>query len=216
MGRITPLRGTDHTSALKISKTQLRELNATGRFSDDVQQFFSDDPGDIATVARLILDTHFPASVHGGILDAVGLSLDDLSMPTTQRRNPKFRGDVLTAYSYRCALCNLDVRIGNLPVGLEAAHIQWHQAKGPDVVANGIALCCLHHKLFDLGAFTLGEQRRILVSDQAYGSPQRFEHILLRHHGSQLNAPVHAEDHPSSQFVGWHRAQVFKGRARPL
>jgi putative restriction endonuclease len=31
-----------------------------------------------------------------------------------------------------------------------------------------------------------------------------------------MNAPVHAEDHPSGDFIVWHRAQVFKGRARPI
>ncbi|SAK40244.1 hypothetical protein AWB75_00177 [Caballeronia catudaia] len=198
-----------------LSKKQLRELNATGRFTDDVQRLFDEDPRTIATVARLLLDRNFPESVHRDILDATGLSLD-ISTPAAQRRDPLFRGAVLTAYEYRCALCNLDVRIGNMSVGLEAAHIKWHQAHGPDVVANGIALCCMHHKLFDLGAFTLGDGRRVLVSDAAYGSTRQFEEILLRHHGHQLNAPVHAEDHPSGDFIDWHRAQVFKGRARPV
>jgi len=211
------IHGTRDELVLRVhlTKTQLRELNATGRFPDDVQQCFDEDPRRIATIARLLLDRHFPESVHRDILDATGLSLD-VSAPATQRRDPMFRGQVLTAYQYRCALCDLDVRIGNMSVGLEAAHIKWHQAHGPDVVANGVALCCMHHKLFDLGAFTLGDDRRVLVSDAAYGSSRQFDEILLRHHGRQMNAPVHAEDHPSGDFIVWHRAQVFKGRARPI
>jgi putative restriction endonuclease len=198
----------------QLTKTELRRMNATGRFTDDVQRALDRNPRAIADLARVLLMAHFPESVHEDILDAVGLRLD---VPETgrARRSPDFRDNVLTAYQYRCALCNLDMRIGNRTVGLEAAHIKWFQFKGPDVVENGIALCCLHHKLFDIGAFTLGDERRVLVSEEAHGTGQ-FDEILLRHHGRQLNAPVRTEHHPSRSFVEWHRAQVFRGLARPI
>lgn len=60
-----------------------------------------------------------------------------------------------TLHADIAAVLGLDLRIGNVSAGLEAAHIQWHTAGGPDVEANGLSLCALHHKLFDLGAFTL-------------------------------------------------------------
>jgi predicted restriction endonuclease len=41
-------------------------------------------------------------------------------------------------------------------VGIEAAHVRWHSQAGPDVVANGLALCALHHALFDLAIFGRG------------------------------------------------------------
>jgi putative restriction endonuclease len=197
------------------SKTELRTLNAIGRFTDDVQELLENDPKTISDIARLILSTHFPESIHGDILDAVGLALDDGADRATRRRDPEFRNRVLTAYQFRCALCNLDLRIGNMTIGLEAAHIRWHQAQGPDVVENGIALCCLHHKLFDIGAFTLGDERRVLISEQAHGT-QQFDEILMRHHGRVMNAPVRPEHHPRLHFIEWHRAQVFKGDARPI
>ena len=62
------------------------------------------------------------------------------------------------------------MRLGRIvPVALEAAHIKWRQAGGPDLEVNGLALCSLHHKLFDRGAFTLSNQLVILVSDDAHG-----------------------------------------------
>jgi putative restriction endonuclease len=73
----------------------------------------------------------------------------------------------------------------------------------------------LHHKLFDIGAFTLGDERRVLISEQAHGTEQ-FDEILMRHHGRVMNAPVRPEHHPLPHFVEWHRAQVFKGNARPI
>jgi putative restriction endonuclease len=112
----------------------------------------------------------------------------------------------------RCPLAV--VRIGSLTIGLEAAHVKWHQARGPDAVHNGVALCSLHHKLFDLGAFHIGADRRILVSQQVHGT-SRFEEVLLRHHGALALEPVRSEHKVLTDFVGWHFDQVFKKEARP-
>lgn len=41
------------------------------------------------------------------------------------------------------------------PTALEAAYILWHQAGGLDDFCNGLAVCPLHHKIFDKGALTI-------------------------------------------------------------
>ena len=92
--------------------------------------------------------------------------------------------------------------------------MKWHQARGPDAVHNGVALCSLHHKLFDLGASHIGVHRRILVSEQVHGTA-RFEEVLLRHHGALALEPVRSEHKVLRDFVGWHFDQVFKKEARP-
>ena len=195
-----------------LTKTQLRELNATGRFPDDVQQCFDEDPRRIATIARLLLDRHFPESVHRDILDATGLSLD-VSAPATQRRDPMFRGQVLTAYQYRCALCDLDVRIGNMSVGLEAAHIKWHQAHGPNEERNGLALCSLHHKLFDRGVFTLSNSMSVIVSEAANGT-RGFHEWVVTYHGKGIRVPQRPAYYPDENWVAWHVREVFQGPGR--
>jgi len=59
-------------------------------------------------------------------------------------------------------------------LGLEAAQIKWFQARGPDVVPNGLALCSLHHKIFDLGAFTvLPGNHRIVFSSHLHVNGRR-------------------------------------------
>ena len=45
--------------------------------------------------------------------------------------------------------------LGRYPVGIEAAHIRWHSQQGPDEITNALALCALHHTLFDLNYFPL-------------------------------------------------------------
>ncbi len=51
----------------------------------------------------------------------------------------------LPLQAYQSVVCGFNVRIADSLVALEAAHIKWHQAGGPDMEYNGIALCSLHH-----------------------------------------------------------------------
>ena len=120
---------------------------------------------------------------------------------------------MLTAYEYRCAVCGYDVRLGANLLGLDAAHIKWHQAGGPDVESNGIALCVLHHKTFDLGAFTVNAALSVLVSDEVHGS-SGLQETLLRHHAQPLRKPQRPEHIPAASFLDWHGREVFRGQAR--
>jgi len=191
----------------------LRAVNARGAFPADVRLLLQERPDAIATVAAEVLEANFPETLHQDILDAVGLSVQT-TVVTKRRRDPNFRGAVMVAYQYRCALCGLDLRVGSLTVGLEAAHIKWHQAAGPDSVDNGIAMCALHHKLFDFGAFTVDTGNRVLVSEQVNGSAQ-VEAVLLRHHGIEMAVPRRQDEHPNPAFLDWHLREVFKERALP-
>jgi HNH endonuclease len=46
-------------------------------------------------------------------------------------------------------------QFNGVSVGIEAAHVQWFNFGGPDSLDNGLALCSLHHKLFDVGVHNL-------------------------------------------------------------
>ena len=196
-------------------KTELLEARAAGALAPDLELAIQDYPELITSIASRILNSHFPLSIHEDILAAVGLVLET-STTTRRRRDPKFRERVLVAYERRCAVCDFDVRLGSVSIGLEAAHIRWHQAGGPDTETNGLALCSTHHKTFDLGAFTIDPGEGLLVSEQITGSAE-LDHILLRHHGRPVREPQHREHRPDSGFLAWHRRQVFKEgpRSRP-
>jgi len=99
----------------------------------------------------------------------------------TQRsvRRPRFAEEVLRAYAYQCAVCGFDGALGRNPVGIEAAHVRWHSQAGPDVVANGLALCALHHALFDLGVLGLTAERRIRVSDPYVARSEAGRGVVL-------------------------------------
>ena len=206
---------------------ELRQGQVAGGFSPEVDAALRHDRALRAQLAHQLLDAHFPETLHGDILGALGL---DLSTPTdddspaagttttrTQaRRDPRFRERVLRAYEYRCCVCGFDLRIGNITAGLEAAHIKWFQAKGPDVEANGLALCALHHKVFDLGAFTILPDTYSLVFSQHAVAGEASRHMLMGFHGAGIIMPQSKDYYPRAEFLAWHEKEVFKKPGRSL
>ena len=174
-------------------KGDLDSYNVSGGFLEAIVQQLQQDSKLASEIIHDLLHAHFPASIHEDILQAAGieniLQVTEIAITSpiskVRRRSPYFRANVLKAYEYKCAICGFDVKLGYKPVGLEAAHIKWHQAEGPDTEENGLALCSLHHKLFDRGAFALSKQLEIRVSKDAHGSVG-FEEWLLRFHGKKL------------------------------
>jgi putative restriction endonuclease len=191
--------------------TSLREQQVAGGLTPELFDALVVDAALLRDVAGDLLEAHFPDTLHGEIMAAVGLD-PALGMPPS-RRDPKFRHDVLRAYGGRCAVCAFDARMGDALVGLEAAHIQWHQAGGPARVGNGMALCSLHHKLFDRGAFTLTDDRRVMVSKELHGS-DATEQWITRFHGHTLRMPRRPAHQPEVAFVAWHRREVFREPGR--
>jgi putative restriction endonuclease len=188
----------------------LRDADAAGQFSPGVRAAFEKDPALVPAVARTLLDAHFPPSAHENIASAVGLQLDAPAMGQSAR-DPAFRDAVLVAYGYACAVCRVGVRLGHAPVGVEAAHIRWHAAGGPDAVTNGLCLCSLHHALFDRGALTLSpDGTTVWVSERANG--RHVERALGRYHGRRVARPARAESAPDQAHIAWHHAEVYQGK----
>ncbi|WP_420455952.1 phosphorothioated DNA-binding restriction endonuclease [Rubrivirga sp.] len=202
--------------------TDARERNPVGGLSPEVVRILRQRPELVAEAASALLDAHFPATIHEDILDAVGLDLEAVaptSRPKKRRRDPTFRANVIRSYGYRCAVCGFETRIGNTLVGIDAAHVRWHQAGGygVDDVTNGVALCALHHRLMDRGAFTLAEASSkeivVEVAEDAHGG-DGFRRWLLDFHGRPIAAPARSGDRVAEPSLAWHRREVFRGPAR--
>lgn len=179
-------------------------------------------------LANELLDAHFPQTYHADILCATGMgpvqadtghrkadtrqvAEDQDVYETTHRlrRGAMFKTAVLSAYAEQCAVCALQVRLNGRLLAIEAAHIHWLSHAGPSEVRNGLALCALHHSLFDRGAFGLQDDLVILVSRQATG--QGHHDALGRFHGVPLPVvPRASEDRPAPEFLSWHRAVVLR------
>ena len=92
---------------------------------------------------------------------------------------------------------------------MDAVHIRWVQAAGPDEEANGLDLCVLHPKLFDRGAFSLAKDGRGLAPEQAHGTGG-FEESLLRHHGKEARRTRRPAWQPHGDCLDWHGREVFR------
>ena len=195
-------------------KSDLVRYNVSGGFREDIALQLQNDSTLSFDIIQSLLDAHFPSSLHEDILQAVGIEFP-LPIFNQRRSNINFRANILRAYEYKCAVCNFDVQLGTSPIALEASHIRWRQANGPDEVINGLALCSLHHKLFDRGAFTLSDQLEILVSEEVHGSVG-FQEWLMRFHGEQINFPQRQSYQPHESFIDWHIREVFQGNYREL
>lgn len=199
----------------------LVERGAAGCFTPDLCEAFRLHPQYAAKLAARLLAENFPPSLHEDIAAAVGVDLDDEEIPEAakqerQARDPEFRSRILTAYEYRCAITGWDLRVGNTSAGIEAAHIRWHVAGGPSEERNGLALNALHHKLFDLGVFTLSHEHEVplvLVSRNAHGGDAVAD-LLLRFHRQPIRPPQDPSWFPDREYIRWHRREVFKGEPR--
>jgi putative restriction endonuclease len=197
---------------------ELRQNHVRGGFADPIYAVLKTDSELISIVAQRIVEAHFPETIRSDVLDAVGLSQIEYSYAARspqRRRDPAFRAKVLLAYQYRCAVCGHDLRMGHQSVGLEAAHIKWFQANGADEVPNGIAMCSLHHKVFDLGVFKILPESFVMVFSQHLNGSEAASQRMLAYHGAGMILPQANEYLPTPANLEWHAKQVFKTPARP-
>lgn len=74
-------------------------------------------------------------------------------------RDVSFRRRVLTAYSFHCAVCGIQLKL------VEAAHIiPVNHENSTDETRNGLALCALHHKAYDHALITVGNDYSIQIN----------------------------------------------------
>jgi putative restriction endonuclease len=196
-----------------------RESHLRAGFTPAVDDQLRHDEVLRATLAKRLLEENFSETLHSDIASQLGLNLNaDTSRhgrnSSCRHRDPAFRERVLRAYEYKCCVCRFDLRIGNVAAGLEAAHIKWFTAGGPDVENNGLAMCALHHKLLDLGAFTVEPINLTIRFSQNIQFNEVTRSSQLGYHGAGIVQPQSNIYRPEAKFLAWHRDSVFRKPAR--
>lgn len=198
----------------------LRGRGAEGSLSPDLIEALNSDSHLLAQLARVLLDSNFEPSLHADICALAGLDLEaaETAAPTARterrRRSPTFRREVLMAYEYQCAFCGYDGTLGRVSAGLDAAHVRWWAMDGPDTIDNGVCLCALHHKLFDMGVLGVTEDWRISVSSNFVGRSATARAHVLSLAGQSATPPQALYSHPKPEYITWHQHEVFKHPAR--
>lgn len=118
---------------------------------------------------------------------------------TRRLHQSRFRVQVLRAYEERCAVCRLP-----RAELLDAAHIvPDREETGAPVVPNGLALCRLHHGVFDTDLMGIRpdgviELSKVLLETQ---DGPTLEHAVKAFHQQRLHLPRHREDQPARRFL---------------
>ncbi|MBB3086656.1 phosphorothioated DNA-binding restriction endonuclease [Geodermatophilus sabuli] len=196
----------------------LRE-GVTGRFEASLEAALRNRPELIAEAARGLVESHFPGTVAPDVLVAVGLDPDWLegsgpargASPADRRRSSTWLAAVIEAWDRQCAFCGFDGAAGGGVVGIEAAQVRWFKLGGPDDLDNGLALCSLHHKLFDRGMLGLDDDLAVVVS-RRFSARAPQGRTVYDLHGQRLQ-PRPGTLLPADRHVAWHREQVFQGVA---
>lgn len=193
-----------------------------GRLPAAVEQMLVADPRLLEDCAKVLLDRHFPETLHASLSASVGLVLGDpgeTSRLGRRKRDPRFKSHVLEAYEHRCALTGFRAALDGRFFGVEAAHVRAHCYDGPDEVANGLVLTPTLHSLLDFGAWTLTDDRRVLVSRKFTGTDEAVS-LLRDLHGSRVRDPLPGFEPVRPEYIRWHRDSglggVFRQPALPL
>ena len=196
--------------SIKESPVFLRD-EAVGTLSLEFESALH-DPQVRSAVVNALLHMEFPETLHGEILDDVGLG--HLVAPAPSRRDPGFKSTVLLAYENRCSFCGFSGSLRDALVGVDAAHVKMRSHSGPDRIDNGLALCALHHRLFDRGALGLDDELRILVSQHLMTREEESPVPIKDLVGEPMRLPQPGYDAPAVAFVRWHHTNFFVGPGR--
>lgn len=131
-----------------------------------------------------------------------------LILASRPARDASFERQVKRAYRGRCAISGLSLRNGGGRPEVQAAHIRPAARGGPDIVRNGLALSGTLHWMFDRGLIAVGDDLRILVSQNKV--PVETARRLINP-GQRLMLPEDPRDHPHPDYLRFHREHVFGG-----
>jgi putative restriction endonuclease len=198
----------------------LASLDVRGQFEPSMESALREDPALVRAAARELVLSNFPETVAPDVLAAVGLDPEAVLSPASEggddqreavrrRRDPAWRSAVLQAWERQCAFCGYDGQLGSASAGIDAAHVRWFTFDGPDELDNGLALCVLHHKLFDLGVLGIDPALRVLVSGM-FTARTPAGRAVYELHGRRLT-PRPGTIVPAAGHISWHSREVFKG-----
>lgn len=206
------------TEAGDAKVTYLHQHNIRAGFIEPIYQAFSKDPNFAMEIASILIASQFEnTSLSDDVFKRIGIEVPIIQRDRIEiyrrRRDLRFRISVLEAYDNKCAVCKGSLWMDEELIGIEAAHVRWHAEEGLDHVSNGIAMCALHHSLFDYGAFTLSLGYRIIVAENLTGDA--LHDWIGRFGHEKILVPEHSEP-PRHSNLTWHHHNVFKEDPRTI
>lgn len=127
-----------------------------------------------------------------------------------EARSAAFRRVVVDAYQHTCAMCRIRIVTPEGRTTVAAAHIvPWSHSHNDDP-RNGMALCGLHHWIFDQGLISVTPDYALRVSPILVREEQHTGPILALE-GNAIHKPSDRVLWPARVALRWHRENVFRG-----
>jgi len=123
-------------------------------------------------------------------------------------RSAGFRRSILETYDETCSVCGMNIRTSAGVSIIDAAHILPFSRFQNDDIRNGLALCKIHHWLFDRGIITSDERYRVLISPTV--EDEEPSGVLTGLRRRELILPEKAERYPHHVALEWHRKNIFQ------
>jgi len=188
----------------------IKGMRNAGKMDKEVWSEFANNWGDLIFESENIL-----AKLQGKdeiLSDTESVPIDKLDSEDKYREiktrvNQRFfRQVILNNYSYRCAICNI-----NIPDLLIAGHIiPWSANKKERLnPQNGICLCSLHDKAFDRGLIGINEDYKIVISNDL--NKMRNESYFSIYFGNFRNKPINLPEKflPRVDFLQFHITNIL-------
>lgn len=127
-----------------------------------------------------------------------------LSWVGTRLGQAAFSREIRKLYGHACCFPSCEVRDGRF---LVASHIaRWSDNQGlRGQLGNGLCLCLIHDKAFEIGLFSLDEECRVIVHPNTRSGTAALDRSLAQAHGHKITC---GNVVPMSEALAEHRARV--------
>lgn len=127
----------------------------------------------------------------------------------TEVRSAGFRRVVVEAYNHTCAICRVRIVTPEGRTSVAAAHIvPWSHSHNDDP-RNGMALCGLHHWVFDQGLIGVTPDFAVTIST-LLTSEEQTAHSVLAYEGQTIHKPEDRVLWPARDALRWHLNNLFR------
>ena len=131
------------------------------------------------------------------------------AMYVAEVRSTAFRRVIAAAYNHTCALCRIRIVTPEGRTAITAAHIvPWRHSHNDDP-RNGMALCGLHHWIFDQGLIGVSTAYAIQVSPLLRLAMQHADPVLALD-GQTIVRPQERSLWPARAALRWHLSSIFR------
>jgi len=135
-------------------------------------------------------------------------------MYLTESRSVGFRRVIVDAYKHTCSFCGVRLITPDGRTAVAAAHIvPWSHSHNDDP-RNGIALCGLHHWVFDNGVVCVGADYQIKVSPTVT-SEESAASLIVALDGKVMRLPAEQMLWPARSALEWHVENIFWAKVPP-